>query len=141
MSGRKTGIRPVTAREVLIPLGIAVFLFFGTMLLNSGFTASDEAVLWSALCDALTVPGVLLTGAGLLAVVANQGVFDGISFGVRKAFGQVLSEEKRARMPKTYYDYVQIRGQKRKGSPRMLLIIGGACLAGAAVSLAVYLTL
>ena len=133
--------RPVTAREALIPLGIGTAMFLGAVALSGGFSATDRETLWRALCDGLTVPGVLLTGAGLLAVVTDLGAFDGLRFGVRKAFDQIRREEKRRETPRTYYEYVQASRQKEKKSPRMLLIVGGGFLLAAAVSLAVYMGL
>ena len=89
---------------VLIPLGVGFALGVVTFAVQGGFKRGNEEALWHAVCDALTVPGILLTGMGLLSFVSEQGAFDGLSFGVRKAFGQILSEKRRNAMPKTYYD-------------------------------------
>ena len=141
MKKSQRDFRPVTAREIGIPLGIGAALFLGMMLGNRGFAPADAEGFWHALCDALTVPGVLLTGAGLLAVVSDLGAFDGLRFGVRKAMDQIRREEKRAETPKTYYDYVTASHRREKKSPRMLLIVGGFFLLGAGAALAVYLSL
>ena len=141
MKKEKNTSRPVTAREVLLPLGIGAALFLGMLLSGGGFSAPDSETFWRVLCDAFTVPGILLTGAGLLAVVSDRGAFDGLRFGVRKMFDQVRREEKRAQTPHTYYDFVTAKHGGSHKSPRMLLLTGGLFLLGAAVSLAVYLTL
>ena len=111
------------------------------MAWKQGFTAAEQAQRWLALTDACTVPGVLLTGTGLLSVVSGQGAFRGISFTVRKAFGQVLPEERRNRMPKTYLDYVAQQESKARRSPRAVLTVGTLFLLGAAACLWFYLSL
>ena len=132
---------PLTAREVLLPPGLGVALFIAVFVFRQGLNASDREAFLGALCDGLTVPGVILTGLGLLRWVSDLGAFDGLSFGVRKAFGQVLREERRNRMPKTYYDFVSAREKKPRKSSRMLLITGGLFLAGAGIVLGIYLSI
>ena len=82
---------------------------------------------------------ILLTCFGLLSLVSEQGAFDGIGFTVRKAFGQIRSEAKRAQMPKTYYDYVTGKQETQRKKPLGTLYVGLAFLAMAAAALAVYL--
>ena len=130
---------PVTARSILIPVGIGLFLALAAMLFREDSPGRDEEAFWRALCDALTVPGVLLTCFGLLSLVSEQGAFDGIGFTVRKAFGQIRSEAKRAQMPKTYYDYVTGKQETQRKKPLGTLYVGLAFLALAAAALAVYL--
>lgn len=139
MSARNKASWPLTAREVLLPPGIGVILFIAVFVFRQGVNAPDRETFLGALCDGLTVPGIILTGLGLLRWVSDLGAFDGLSFGVRKAFGQVLREERRNRMPKTYYDFVSAREKKTRKSPRMWLITGGLFLAGAFIVLRIYL--
>ena len=140
MKGRKKS-SPMTFREVLRPLLAGAVMFLAVMAWKQGFTAAEQAQRWLALTDACTVPGVLLTGTGLLSVVSGQGAFRGISFTVRKAFGQVLPEERRNRMPKTYLDYVAQQESKARRSPRAVLAVGTLFLLGAAACLWFYLSL
>jgi len=130
---------PVTPRDILIPLGAGLVLGAAAFWLKGGLSAGDDEALWQALCDAATVPGLLLTGAGLLSAVSEQGAFDGLGFSVRKAFGQILSEKRRSAMPKTYYDYVTLKREKQCGKPRTTLYTGLVFLALAGAALAVYL--
>ena len=129
---------PVKAKTVIITAGIGLALGLGTWAAQGGFQAQDGEAVWRTLCDALTVPGVLLTGAGLMGVVSGLGAFDGLGFTTRKAFGQILSEEKRAAMPKTYYDYVRVREEKRGKKPRVTLWVGLIFLALAAAALGIW---
>ena len=78
---------------------------------------------------------------GLLSFVSEQGAFDGLSFGVRKAFGQILSEKRRNAMPKTYYDYVTAKREKQKSKPRTTLFVGLGFLVLAGATLSVYMGL
>lgn len=131
---------PVTPRDVLIPLGVGFALGIATFAVKGGFSAGDAEAFWGAVCDATAVPGLLLTCLGLFPVVSEQGVFDGLDFSVRKAFGQIFNEERRNAMPKTFYDYVTQKREKQRDKPRTLLYTGLGFLVLAAVSLAIYLS-
>lgn len=141
MSREKKYREPITPRDVLIPLGVGFALGVVTFAVQGGFKRGNEEALWHAVCDALTVPGILLTGMGLLSFVSEQGAFDGLSFGVRKAFGQILSEKRRNAMPKTYYDYVTAKREKQRTKPRTTLFVGLGFLVLAGIALAVYMSL
>ena len=138
MSREKKNREPVTPRDVLIPLGVGLVLGAVVFTAQGGFSAGDAETFWRAVCDAMTVPGLLLACAGLLSFVSEQGTFDGFNFSVRKAFGQVLREERRNAMPRTFYDYVTLKQEKRRKKPRTVLYTGLVFLALAAAALAVY---
>lgn len=128
---------PVTARGILVPVAAGIIMGLIVLWIRDGFSPCDEATLWTNLTDALTVPGVILTCIGLMSVVSEHGVFDGISFPIRLFLGQRQSEEKRAAMPKTYYDYVTARREKQRLRPRTTLVVGLFFLALAAAALIV----
>ena len=132
---------PITPRDVLIPLGVGLVLGVTAFILQGGFSAKDNEGLWHALCDAAAVPGLLLTCAGLLSVVSGQGAFDALGFSTKKVLSQILSEERRNAMPKTYYDYVTVRQENQRKKPRTVLYVGLGFLALAVAALAVYLSL
>ncbi len=137
MKGNRNIREPVTAKSILIPLaaGAAIAL---AVLLAGGVPEKGTGEFWKKLCDACTVPGILLTGMGLLGLLSGQGAFDGMAYPLRKAFGQILSEKKRAEMPKTYYDYVAERqGKSRKKHP-CTLWVGLFFLALAVLALVMY---
>ena len=139
MRGVGNGRDPVTVRGMLISLGIG--LIIGVLILViGGIPETGTEEFWKKLCDAFTVPGVLLTGAGLLSLVSDLGTFNGISYPVRKALSQIRSEEKRAEMPRTYYEYVSVRQENGRRKSRSVLWAGLFFLALAGVFLAVYLT-
>ena len=138
MSRERSCREPLTPRNVLIPLGIGLVLGLVTFIIRDGFSAEDDKALWHAICDALTVPGLLMTCTGLLSVFSKEGAFDGLSFTTRKAFSQILREEKRNAMPKTFYDYVTVRREKQSGKRNIKLYVGLGFLLLAAAALAVW---
>ena len=138
MSRERSSREPLTPRDVLIPLGVGLVLGVVTFIIRDGFSAEDDKALWHAICDALAVPGLLLTCTGLLSVSSKEGAFDGLSFTTRKAFSQILREEKRNAMPKTFYDYVTARREKQSGKRNIKLYVGIGFLLLAVAALAVW---
>ena len=138
MSREKKYREPVTPRDVLIPRGVGLVLGAVVFTAQGGFSAGDAEAFWRAVCDALAVPGLLLTCAGLLSFASGQGTFYGLNFSVRKVFSQILSEEKRNAMPRTFYDYVTLKQEKQRKKPNITLYAGLALLALAAAALAVW---
>ena len=65
MSREQNHREPVTPRDVLIPLGVGLVLGAVVFTAQGGFSAGDAEAFWRAVCDALAVPGLLLTCAGL----------------------------------------------------------------------------
>ncbi len=79
------------------------------------------------LASALFVPGVFLLAAGVLVLVANEGIFNGASYGL-KAIWKALTDWKNPKMDESYYDY-----HMRKTGSRVrfghLLIVGAVFIA------------
>ena len=138
MSREQNYREPVTPRDVLIPLGVGLVLGAIVFTAQGGFSAGDAEAFWRAVCDALAIPGLLLTCAGLLSFASGQGAFYGLNFSVRKVFSQILSEEKRNAMPRTFYDYVTLKQEKQRKKPNITLYAGLVLLALAAAALAVW---
>ncbi len=138
MSSERKSREPVTLRGVLITAGIGLVIGAIVLILRGRSAPANEAGFWMNITDALSVPGVLLVCAGLLSVVSEQGAFDGLGFSVRKAFGQIRSEAKRAEMPKNYYDYVTRRQENQRLRPRTRLYVGIGFLVLAGVALIIY---
>ena len=137
--GGKADREPIRARQILFPVGVGLALALAVLLAQGGVPAPGTETFSRTLCDALTVPGVLLTGAGLLALFSRWNAFGGISFPVQKALSQIRSPEKREAMPRTYYDYVTARQQKAGKRRNVTLAVGLCFLAAAGIALAVYL--
>lgn len=118
-------------------IGLGVSLAFG--LTSSHLYCSNYHLLsagtadrYRILCDAFTIPGVILLMVGLLVWISTTGMFDSLGFafswlGARLIPGLALRRNEK------YYDYVtRKRGNRAKGY-RFLYIVGGVFLAVAIV--------
>lgn len=115
-------------RRPLITLLVGIAMAMGVLLSRGTFSQTDRLILIRDFSDALFVPGVLLVCLGALVFVASNGVFDMLSFGIKKVAGLVRSEKFRAQQPRTYYDYVKLQGEKPRSSYGHLLKVGGGFL-------------
>ncbi|MBR0463183.1 MAG: DUF3899 domain-containing protein [Clostridia bacterium] len=122
----------------VIPAGLGVAGFFSLLIGRGGLTADTQVEFLRILCDALFIPGAMLTCVGLLAICAGNGAFDAVTYGVKKLFSLLRGEAKRAEMPQTYFDYVVIRRGRPTRTPVSLLAIGGGLLAAAVIVLLFY---
>ena len=64
------------------------------------------------LCDAFTIPGLLMILSGALLWVSNEGAFRGVSYCVRLAVFALIPG-KRKDGYENYGDYVERKGQKK----------------------------
>lgn len=128
-------------RRVLVTLLIGLAMAVGVLLSRGTFSATDSQTLLKDFSDAFFVPGVLITGMGALVFVSVQGVFDMMSFGVKKVLALVRSEEYRAKQPKTYYDYLKLQEERPRTAYGFLLRIGGVFLLLAVVLVVLHSTL
>ena len=84
------------------------------------------------LCDAFTIPGVVLVMLGALMAISNEGALYGISYVLGYAF-RILIPAKRHEHEK-YYDYVERKkGEGQVKGYGFLFVVGGASLAIAIV--------
>ena len=102
-----------------------------------GFAGADAKGQFMLLCDALTVPGVLLLCAGALIWVSGLGALDGLGYGLRMAF-RALIPGNRLRKEKSYHEYVLQRQKKRLRGYGFLLISGAVPMALSLVFLGLY---
>ena len=133
---KDSGDRPSWRRWV-IAAAVGLLIAFLIMVLKGGFRAADPADFWGSLSDAFFVPGALLAGVGILIWVSDQGEFDMLRYGVKKAFTIVLSEERRSRQPKTFHDYRTKRQEREPASFSYLLILGAVMILAGIVFVAI----
>lgn len=88
------------------------------------------------ICDALTVPGMLLLMVGALIWAANTGALDGITYAVGFAFRALIPGGRHK--DERYADYVERQREKRVKGYGFLLITGGITMAVATVFLIAY---
>ena len=119
----------------LCALFVAVMAYF--YLLSRDFAGAVDRERYQLLCDALTVPGVLLVCAGALVWVSNLGALDGILYGLRLAF-RALIPGKRLQKEENYRDFVAGRQEKRVKGYGFLLITGAVTMAASLLFLGLY---
>lgn len=120
----------------LISAAVGLGLAFVIMLTQNIFGQEKASDVYRILSDSFFVSGVLLTGAGLLVFVSNNGIFDMLSYGITTFF-VARKKDVKDRKYKDYYEYKQSKSE-RKRSFAYLLIVGLALLAIAALCLIGY---
>ncbi len=108
------------------------------------FAIADSKSIWTSeslqntyhiLCDAFFAVGIVITCFGLLMFVCNEGVFDGIAYGVKSFFSMFKKDMRREY--KTFYDYKQSKAERHL-PVGFLVICGSVFLAVAAVMYVLY---
>ena len=121
----------------LVEIGLCLLCALAVALRRGVFTAGDLVKVYSGLCDAFFVPGILLFCFGLLAFSARGGIFDIFSYGVKSLkvlFTPFGKPEKHQR----YYDY-KMEKEALRGKPKpRTLILGLAFMALAGVCLLLF---
>ena len=121
-----------------VAFGIGLVIFLILAVTRGAFSAEDPAEKWTIICDALFVPGALLTAFGLLFFASNGGVFDMLRFGVTKALSVMLTKKRRDELPHTFYDYKKEREAKGQAHSAYLIIVGLVFIALAGAALVMY---
>ena len=110
---------------ICVVFGAAVFILI--CWLNHFLTLETDQERLRVLCDAFTVPGLLLTAAAALVCAANNGAFYGIGYGLRTAKDILLPF-----LPHEYVkyrDYIAKKKEKKVSGYRFILITGLVFLA------------
>lgn len=102
---------------------------------NYGFSAAQtSAERYKILCDAFTVPGVLILAVGALVWLSAQGATDSITYLIGGIFKRLIpiGRWKEERFEK-YYDFVERKRAKRPKGYGFIFVIGGVFMAIAIV--------
>ncbi|MBQ7455596.1 MAG: DUF3899 domain-containing protein [Clostridia bacterium] len=121
----------------VIDLGIGIVLFFAVAAYRQVFTAAEETVILSGLCDAFFVPGILLVCFGLLAISARGGAFDMLSYGFHSLL-VLFTPFRKPENHEKYYEYRLRRAERRKKPKPCTFIVGVLFLALAVMCLLMY---
>lgn len=100
-----------------------------TVLLAAAYVSSRN--LWNVslqdryrlLCDAFTIPGLLMILSGALVWVSNEGAFHGVSYCLRLAVFALIPGKRKDGYEK-YGDYVERKSQKKIGGYSFLFWSG-----------------
>ena len=129
------------SKSNLIKSGIAAavgFLLVGLFVGSSDFGAQSTMIKYRTLCDAFTIPAVLMLMFAVLLSVSNEGALDGVGYVVKQGFRMLtfrgLGTEK-------YLDYVQRRRANRLKGYGFLYVVGAAFLAVALIFMALFYSL
>lgn len=104
-----------------VAFGIAVTVLY--CIVKGLFKTEGAAEKLRILCDGFTIPGALLLCFGLLSFLNKEGTFDGLGYSfrsMRRVWQNYRHDE--GNVPKTYYDYKQQVGAKRKVRVHMILV-------------------
>ena len=100
-----------TLKKYLITVGVEVLLVLTIILLKDVFNAADTKTVFHILCDSFFAVGFTVTGIGLLIFTTNEGVFDGLVFGI-----QTFVNMFRKNVEKKYknlFEYKESRADKK----------------------------
>ncbi len=134
------------AKSLLVRYGVTIavgaLIGLGIFSLRGGFETTVPLKRFMALCDAFSVPGVLLIMFSGLVFVSGEGIFDGISYAVRHALKSLIPGALARGEQEKYGDYVERR--RAKGKPKgyaCLFFVGLAYLLVSIVLIAIYYNL
>lgn len=116
-----------------IVTGLLVWAYLGPRDF-AGATLQDQ---YRFLCDAFTIPGLLLILSGALMWVANEGALNGISYCLRLAVFALIPGKRKDGYEK-YGDYVERRSKKRVQGYSFLFVSGVVAMVIALVFFALY---
>ena len=120
---------------IVSAVGILVVILFVS---SSDFGAQTMVEKYKILCDAFTIPGLLMLMFAAMLSISNEGGLDGISYLMKQGFRMLtfrgLGQEK-------YLDYVQNRRENRLTGYGFLYIVGAAFMAVALIFLALFYSL
>lgn len=100
-----------------IGLGFALLIMLGKGVFNQ----EDTKQVYKILSDAFFVPGVCITGFGLLIFASNGGTFDMLSFGMKKFFS-LFKRDLKGTMKETFYDYRAAKEGTEKSFGYMVIV-------------------
>ena len=117
---------------IVTVVGILVVILFVS---SSDFGAQTTVDKYKILCDAFTIPGLLMLMFAAMLSISNEGGLDGVSYLVKQGFRMLtfrgISQEK-------YLDYVQHRRENRLTGYGFLYIVGAVFMAVALIFLALF---
>lgn len=127
----ETAKRRLISYTIAFVLGGLIAWFVAS---NYGFSeAESNMIRYRILCDAFSIPGVVLICCGVLSWIADQGTFDSLAY----AGKNLLRFFQKGVAHQRYYDFVEERREKRaqkeKGHFLFLIVTGAVFLLAAGV--------
>jgi hypothetical protein len=108
-------------KKYLITILIGLLMTLGILLYRNAFSQTDVSLLYSALCDAFFIAGIMLFLFGLLVMISNEHLFDLTIYGVKKVASLFFNSTG----PSTsFHEYRLIKQEEEKKSFGYIVIIG-----------------
>ena len=107
-----------------ITLAVGAVMAYAMMELHGLWEADGAAERYKILCDAFTIPGVVLALSAVLVFVSNEGIFHGITYALTYAVRMLIPGA--AHKGERYGDYVERRREKGPIKHFGFLVITGA---------------
>ena len=102
---------------------VAIIMIVVISVIQGVFEAEDLQMVVRRISDGCFITGVLFTGLGLLIYALNEGIFNGIAFGL-KTLGRTFTAHKDEKIrEENFYEY-NARLQEKKKSFLHLVIVG-----------------
>ena len=117
-----------------------LLIAFSICLMKGVFRETDAALIVRYLSDAFLIPGVLLTGVGLLSFLKKKGTYDGLGYTfhtMRMTFARrnYLEPIEEGSEDRTYFGYKQKVKEKRKVAWHLVIVGGGFLLIAIALAI------
>ena len=135
-----------TLKKNLLKYGITSFLalslayFYVSVRVDfSNMEATPLMELYRILCDAFTIPGLVLIMMGCLMSLSNTGAMDGLGYVVSIAVKMLLPGG--ALKTERYKEYLDRRRENRVKGYAFLYLVGCGCMAIALIFMALFYSL
>ncbi len=111
-------------KQYVIPSVIGLVVAVAICIMNDIFALETSAEVFTILSNAFAIPGFVMFGIGIMVWVMNEGLFNGISYGM-KTVGRSLSARKGEKIKdEEFYEY-NARQKAKHHKFKHLLIVGG----------------
>ena len=128
------------AHSLLLKYGITAAVggcMAWTVLDLHGFAAAQSLVdKYRILADAFTIPGVVILLSGVLVLISNEGIFEGLSYVMSYAVKMLIPGA--AQKMETFRDYLLRRRENRVKGYGFLYVTAVVFLAAAGVFMALF---
>lgn len=117
---KKEGGQTDKRRALLISAGVGLLIFSGVLVANS-FWKVGKPDIFRLLSDACITSAALVGGVGVLVFAANGGTFDMLAYGFRQFIDHFRPSARNERY-RSFYDYKQAKGERRRPVAHMLIV-------------------
>lgn len=107
------------ALPYLITAAVGLVIALTIICVKDVWHQSSVKTVMQILSDAFLVPGVIITGVGLIIFASNGGVFDMLAYAVRMFF-DLFRRDLSTRKYKDFYEYRQAKKDKKRDMGFML---------------------